>query len=83
MVVVNPMSPLDAIYTDKARPPELAMKPLSLISFPSLPQVSQMFVECRVDEMPPHIFSVAAAAHRSVVTTRKDQSIVLVGRSGV
>lgn len=45
-------------------------------------KVISMFKECRVEDMPPHIFSVAASAHKNMVTNRKDQSIVFVGRSG-
>lgn len=45
-------------------------------------QVSAMFKECKVEEMPPHIFAVAAAAHKAMLKDRKDQSIVLAGRSG-
>lgn len=45
-------------------------------------KVISMFNECRVEEMPPHIFSIAASAHRALLTTRKDQSIAFVGRSG-
>ena len=41
-----------------------------------------MFKECKVEEMPPHIYSVAATAHRNLLTTRKDQSLAFIGRSG-
>ena len=41
-----------------------------------------MFKECRVEDMPPHIFSVAASAHKAMLTARRDQSIVFIGRSG-
>ena len=45
-------------------------------------KVIHMFKECRVEEMPPHIYSVAAAAHHAMLTGRKDQSIAFIGRSG-
>ena len=32
--------------------------------------------------MPPHIYAVAQTAYRSLLATRRDQSIVLMGRSG-
>ena len=41
-----------------------------------------MFKECRVEEMPPHIYAVAASAHRAMLATRKDQSLLFIGRSG-
>jgi myosin-18 len=45
-------------------------------------RVCRMFKKCRVEEMPPHIFSVSATAHHNILTNRKDQSIAFVGRSG-
>ena len=41
-----------------------------------------MFKECKLEDMPPHIYSVAQTAFRSMLHTRRDQSIALVGRSG-
>lgn len=45
-------------------------------------QVIEMFKECKIEDMPPHIYTVAATAHRDMLLSRKDQSIVLMGRSG-
>ncbi|XP_047738816.1 unconventional myosin-XVIIIa-like, partial [Hyalella azteca] len=45
-------------------------------------KVIQMFRGCRQEEMPPHIYSVGQAAYREMVSTRRDQSIVFLGRSG-
>lgn len=57
------------------------MSPISvLIFFPV--QVMQMFKGCRKEDTAPHIYSLAQAAYRSLLTTRQDQSIVLLGKSG-
>ncbi len=45
-------------------------------------KVASMFAECRVEEMPPHVFAAAAAAHRAMLQQNKDQALVFVGRSG-
>ena len=41
-----------------------------------------MFKECKIEDMPPHIYSVAQTAYRTMLHTRRDQSIAFVGRSG-
>ncbi|KAF2362555.1 Myosin head motor domain [Trinorchestia longiramus] len=45
-------------------------------------KVIQMFRGCRQEEMPPHIYSIGQSAYREMVSTRRDQSIVFLGRSG-
>ncbi|XP_035226560.1 unconventional myosin-XVIIIa-like isoform X1 [Stegodyphus dumicola] len=45
-------------------------------------KVMKMFKSCRDDDMPPHIYAVAQSALNSLLRTRKDQSVVLQGRSG-
>lgn len=45
-------------------------------------QVMQMFKGCRREDTAPHIYSMAQAAYRNLLTTRQDQSIVLLGKSG-
>ena len=45
-------------------------------------QVIEMFRGCNVDDMPPHIYSVAQTAYRDMLESRSDQSIVLRGWSG-
>lgn len=54
-----------------------------LISY-SVPahKVMNMFKGCRREDSAPHIYSVAQSAYRNLLTTRQDQSIVLLGRSG-
>jgi len=41
-----------------------------------------MFKGCRHEDMPPHIYSAGQSAYRDMVSTRRDQSIVFMGRSG-
>lgn len=41
-----------------------------------------MFRGCKVDEMPPHIYSLTQSAYRTMMETRRDQSIIFIGRSG-
>lgn len=45
-------------------------------------QVIQMFKGCKKDDMPPHVYAVAQSAYRQMLTTRLDQSLVTMGRSG-
>ncbi|GAB6030070.1 Myosin XVIIIA, variant 2 [Chamberlinius hualienensis] len=54
------------------------MRPLSIYT----EKVIQMFRGCKRDDMPPHVYAVAQSAYRNMVTSRIDQSIVLMGRSG-
>ena len=41
-----------------------------------------MFRGCRREDMPPHIFAAGQQAYRNMMTTRCDQSLVLMGLSG-
>lgn len=41
-----------------------------------------MFKGCRREDTAPHVYSMAQAAYRNLLTTRQDQSIVLLGKSG-
>ena len=38
--------------------------------------------ECKVEDLPPHIYSVGQAAYKNMMTTKKDQSVAFIGRSG-
>lgn len=42
----------------------------------------QMFKGCKREDTAPHIYSMAQSAYRNLLTTRQDQSIVLLGKSG-
>ncbi|XP_077448363.1 unconventional myosin-XVIIIa-like [Stigmatopora argus] len=54
------------------------------ISAPSVysQKVMQMFKGHRREDTAPHIYSMAQSAYRNLLTTRQDQSIVLLGKSG-
>ncbi|XP_065137175.1 unconventional myosin-XVIIIa isoform X7 [Paramisgurnus dabryanus] len=54
------------------------------ISAPSMysEKVMHMFKGCRREDTAPHIYAVAQTAYRNLLTTRQDQSIVLLGKSG-
>uniref|UniRef100_A0A671FHQ8 Unconventional myosin-XVIIIa n=1 Tax=Rhinolophus ferrumequinum TaxID=59479 RepID=A0A671FHQ8_RHIFE len=45
-------------------------------------KVMHMFKGCRREDMAPHIYAVAQTAHRAMLMSRQDQSIVLLGSSG-
>ena len=38
--------------------------------------------ECKVEDLPPHIYSVGQAAYKNLMATKKDQSVAFIGRSG-
>lgn len=40
-----------------------------------------MFRGCKADDMPPHIYSTTQSAYRSMLDTRRDQSIIFLGQS--
>ncbi|KAK3549402.1 hypothetical protein QTP86_001222 [Hemibagrus guttatus] len=54
------------------------------VSAPSMysEKVMHMFKGCRKEDTAPHIYGVAQAAYRKLLTTRQDQSIVLLGKTG-
>ena len=54
------------------------LRPLSLYT----DRVIGMFKGCRREDMPPHIFAMGQQAYRSMMNTRSDQSLVLMGLSG-
>ena len=41
-----------------------------------------MFRGCKQEDLPPHIYSAAQIAYRDLLNTRRDQSLVFMGRSG-
>uniref|UniRef100_A0A8C1CXJ9 Myosin XVIIIAb n=1 Tax=Cyprinus carpio carpio TaxID=630221 RepID=A0A8C1CXJ9_CYPCA len=45
-------------------------------------KVMHMFKGCRREDTAPHIYAVSQSAYRNLLTTRQDQSIVLLGKSG-
>ncbi|KAM6946319.1 unconventional myosin-XVIIIa-like [Aplochiton taeniatus] len=59
----------------------VVINPLSAPSMYS-EKVMQMFKGCRREDTAPHIYAVAQSAYRNLLTTRQDQSVVLLGKSG-
>ncbi|KAK0175999.1 hypothetical protein PV328_000180 [Microctonus aethiopoides] len=45
-------------------------------------KVVRMFKGCKSEDMPPHIYAIAQSAYRGMLATRRDHSIVFLGRSG-
>ena len=41
-----------------------------------------MFRGCKTEDMPPHIYSLAQTAYRAMLESRRDQSLIFMGRSG-
>uniref|UniRef100_A0A8D0GD31 Unconventional myosin-XVIIIa n=1 Tax=Sphenodon punctatus TaxID=8508 RepID=A0A8D0GD31_SPHPU len=64
-----------------AGPTTLIINPLSSPSMYS-EKVMHMFKGCRREDMSPHVYAVAQAAYRTMLMSRQDQSIVLLGGSG-
>ncbi|XP_062329811.1 unconventional myosin-XVIIIa isoform X10 [Osmerus eperlanus] len=64
-----------------AGPNIVIINPLSAPSMYS-EKVMHMFKGCRREDTAPHIYAVAQSAYRNLLTTRQDQSIVLLGKSG-
>ncbi|XP_072557636.1 unconventional myosin-XVIIIa isoform X11 [Paramormyrops kingsleyae] len=64
-----------------AGPSMVVINPVSAPSIYS-EKVMHMFKGCRREDTAPHIYAVAQTAYRNLLTTRQDQSIVLLGKSG-
>ncbi|XP_044737974.1 unconventional myosin-XVIIIa isoform X3 [Chrysoperla carnea] len=54
------------------------MAPLAIYS----EKVVSMFKGCKTEDMPPHIYSMAQSAYKNMLSSRRDQSLVFLGRSG-
>jgi len=54
------------------------MAPLSIYS----PKVAHMFRGCKPEDMPAHIYAAAQSAYRTALSSRRDNSLVFLGRSG-
>ena len=77
MVTINPCKNLD-IYSDKIR----QMFKVSVGESMDLSISHLSPQECKVEDLPPHIYSVGQAAYKNMMTTKKDQSVAFIGRSG-
>lgn len=53
-------------------------RPLAIYS----EKVMRLLRDCPADDLPPHVFAVAQAAHAALVSTRRDQTVLFLGRSG-
>ncbi|XP_055375472.1 unconventional myosin-XVIIIa isoform X4 [Condylostylus longicornis] len=65
----------------KAGPILVVVNPMAPMNIYSEKVVS-MFRGCKPEDMPPHIYSHAQTAYRTMLETRRDQSIIFMGRSG-
>jgi len=65
-----------------AGPTMLMVNPMAALPSVYSDKIVSLFSECRVEDMPPHVYAAAAAAHRNLLQQRKDQAIVFAGRSG-
>lgn len=64
-----------------AGPSMISINPMANLAIYS-EKIIQMFKDCPLEDMPPHIYSVAQSAYRAMLRTRKDQSVAFIGRSG-
>ena len=64
-----------------AGPSIITINPMANLAIYS-DKIITMFKECQLEDMPPHIYSVAQNAYRTMLRTRKDQSVAFIGRSG-
>lgn len=53
-------------------------RPLAIYS----DKIISMFKGCRLEDLPPHIYAAGQTAFRTLMSTKKDQSIAFIGRSG-
>ncbi|XP_075542918.1 unconventional myosin-XVIIIa-like isoform X1 [Dermacentor variabilis] len=53
-------------------------RPLAIYS----DKVMRLVQSCKADDLPPHVFAVAQSAHSALVATRRDQTVLFLGRSG-
>nr|XP_022920389.1 unconventional myosin-XVIIIa isoform X2 [Onthophagus taurus] len=54
------------------------MTPLAIYS----EKIVALFKGCKSEDMPPHIYSMAQSSYQNMLQSRKDQSLVFLGRSG-
>lgn len=98
MVVINPLSSPSMysekvtpgggrwrvpVALELCHPSEVLLQGRRVPSIPRFPpQVMHMFKGCRREDTSPHIYAVAQAAYRSMLMSRQDQAVVLLGASG-
>ncbi|KAF7682884.1 putative myosin heavy chain [Astathelohania contejeani] len=59
----------------------IAMNPYCEVNLYTTAQVKK-YAEKRKDELPPHIFAIANEAYSNMISSQKDQSILITGESG-
>lgn len=64
-----------------AGPALVALNPMVPLAIYS-EKVAHMFRGCKPEDMPPHIYAAAQAAYRGALASRRDHSLVFLGRSG-
>ena len=79
IIAINPCKNLD-IYSEKIR--HMFKVCVTRSRLDSLVIMCHHVQECRVEDLPPHIYSVGQAAYKSLMATKKDQSVAFIGRSG-
>lgn len=71
------------VALELCHPSEVLLQGRRVPSVPRFPpQVMHMFKGCRREDTSPHIYAVAQAAYRSMLMSRQDQAVVLLGASG-
>ena len=76
IIAINPCKNLD-IYSEKIR----HMFKVGQIFF-TRKYFTILHQECKVEDLPPHIYSVGQAAYKKMMVSKKDQSVAFIGRSG-
>ena len=76
IIAINPCKNLD-IYSEKIR----HMFKVGHIFF-TRKYFTILYQECKVEDLPPHIYSVGQAAYKKMMVSKKDQSVAFIGRSG-
>jgi myosin XVIII len=65
------------------KPTEKSLNKLTSLSSASYDErIISMFKGCKQDDMPPHIYSYTQTIYKNMLSTRRDQSIILMGHSG-
>ena len=73
---------LKLVYTYIGSQSLLAVRPPSGSNSIYDERIVGMFKGCKQEDMPPHVYSYAQSVYRAMLSTRQDQSIVLLGHSG-
>ena len=61
-------------------PSMISINPMANLAIYS-DKIIEMFKECQLEDMPPHVYSVANSAYRAMLRNRKDQSVAFIGKN--